>query len=176
MEEGLWASIGWFRIGVVTYSRWSKRHLPQVELLLCDPSENLCPVRGGQLQPGGVLIKQGQCDRGYWSRSIESSGSLPPSVGIPLDHLVLALDIPSEFSRQASFSNTRWASQTLVLEIDCQTRSAGLSATSRDFRRDRFVPCLIGEGRVTTVSLFTRWEPLRHCTVMEFVAPCQREK
>jgi len=30
---------------------------------------------------------------------------MPPLGGIPLDHLVLALDIPSEFSRQASFFN-----------------------------------------------------------------------
>ena len=43
-EEGFGASIGWFRIGVGTYSRWSKRHLPQVELLSGDPSENLCPI------------------------------------------------------------------------------------------------------------------------------------
>ena len=56
---------GRFRIGVVTYSRWSERHLPQVELLSGGPSENLCPVRGGQLQPGGVLIKRGRRDRGY---------------------------------------------------------------------------------------------------------------
>ena len=48
-EEGLEASIGWFRVGVVTYSRRSERHLPQVELLSGNPSENLCPVRGGQL-------------------------------------------------------------------------------------------------------------------------------
>ena len=100
MEE---ASIGWFRVGVVTYSLWSERHLPQVELLSGNPSENMCPVRGGQLWPGGILIKRGRCDRGYWSRSIESSGSLPPLVGIPLDPLALALDIPSEFSRQALF-------------------------------------------------------------------------
>ena len=124
----------------------------------------------------------GQCDRGYLSRSIESSGSLPPSVGIPLDPLFLALYIPSEFSREASFSNIRWASLTLVLEIDCRTRSAGQSATSQDFCRVRYVPCLTDEGRVAAVRLFARWaclfrrEPLQHCTVVEFVAPCQREK
>jgi hypothetical protein len=61
---------------------------------------------------------------------MESSGSLPPSVGIPLDLPVLALDIPTESSRQASFSYTRWASLTLVLEIDCRTSSVGQSATS----------------------------------------------
>ena len=50
--------IGSFYTGVSTYSRWSKRHPPQIELLAGNPSENLCPVRGGQ-QPGGVLIKRG---------------------------------------------------------------------------------------------------------------------
>ena len=49
MEEELEASIGWFCVGVVTYSRRSERHLPQMELLSGNPSENLCPVRGGQL-------------------------------------------------------------------------------------------------------------------------------
>jgi len=44
MEEGLRVSIGCFRVGVVTYSRWSERHLPQIELLSDNPSENLCPV------------------------------------------------------------------------------------------------------------------------------------
>jgi len=43
------ASIGWFHIGVGTYSQRSERHLPQIELLAGNPSENLCPVRGGQL-------------------------------------------------------------------------------------------------------------------------------
>ena len=41
------ASIGWFRVRVATYSWWSERHLPQIELLAGYPSENLCPVRGG---------------------------------------------------------------------------------------------------------------------------------
>ena len=41
--------IGLFHSGVSTYSRWSERHLPQIELLAGNPSENLCPVRGGQL-------------------------------------------------------------------------------------------------------------------------------
>jgi len=99
----LWkALIGSFYAGVSTYSRWSKRHPPQIELLAGNPSENLFPVRGGQLQPGGVLIKQGRRGRGYWFRSIESSGSMPTFKGIPLDHLDLALDISSEFSRRAS--------------------------------------------------------------------------
>ena len=48
-------------------------------------------------------MKRGRCSRGYWSRSIESSGSMPPFGGIPLNHFVLALDIPSESSRWASF-------------------------------------------------------------------------
>ena len=49
MEDELEASIGWFHVGVASYSRWSERHLPQIELLTGNPSENLCPVRGGQL-------------------------------------------------------------------------------------------------------------------------------
>ena len=43
------ALIGLFHVGVSTYSQWSERHLPQIELLAGNPSENLCPVRGGQL-------------------------------------------------------------------------------------------------------------------------------
>jgi len=43
------ASIGLFRVGVATYSRWSERHLSPIEFLAGNPSENLCPVRGGQL-------------------------------------------------------------------------------------------------------------------------------
>jgi len=66
---------------------------------------------------------------------------MPPFMGIPLDHLILALDIPNEFSRLASFSNTRWASLTLALEIDCRTRN-------------RYSPYLTEEGRVKAVRLF----------------------
>jgi len=47
-------------------------------------------------------MKRGQRGRGYWTRSIETSGSMPPVRGIPLDCLDPTLDIPSEFSRQAS--------------------------------------------------------------------------
>ena len=47
-------------------------------------------------------MKQGRRSRGYWSHSIESSGSLPPVGGIPLDCLDLTLDITSESSRRAS--------------------------------------------------------------------------
>ena len=49
MEGKPKTSIGWFHVGVATYSWWSERHLPQIELLAGNPSENLCPVRGGQL-------------------------------------------------------------------------------------------------------------------------------
>jgi len=49
MEEELEASICWFSDGAVTYSRRSEHHLPQIELLSGNPSENLCPVQGGQL-------------------------------------------------------------------------------------------------------------------------------
>jgi len=49
MEEELEASISGFCVGVVTYSRRSERHLPQIELLSGNSSENLCSVRGGQL-------------------------------------------------------------------------------------------------------------------------------
>ena len=110
---------------------------------------------------------------------VESSGSLPPSVGIPLDPFALSLDIPSEFSRQASFSNSCRVSQTTVLEDDCRTRSAGQSVIPRDFYRKAYVPYLTGEGRVTAVHFPARWarlfrrEPLQHCVVVEFVAPCQ---
>ena len=38
-----------FHAGVTTYSRWSECHLPQIELLAGNPSENPCPIRGGQL-------------------------------------------------------------------------------------------------------------------------------
>jgi len=43
------ALIGLFCAGVATYSRWSERRLPQIELLAGNPSENLCPVRGCRL-------------------------------------------------------------------------------------------------------------------------------
>jgi len=43
------ALIDLFHAGVMTYSRWSERHLPQIELLAGNPSENPCPVRGGRL-------------------------------------------------------------------------------------------------------------------------------
>ena len=49
MEEELGALIGWFSVVVATYRWWSERHLPQIELLSGSPSENLCPVWGGQL-------------------------------------------------------------------------------------------------------------------------------
>ena len=49
VEGELKASIGLFRAGVATYSQWSERHPPQIELLAGNPSENPCPVRGGRL-------------------------------------------------------------------------------------------------------------------------------
>jgi len=49
VEGELKALIGLFRTGVTTYSRWSERHLPQIEFLAGNPSENPCPVRGGRL-------------------------------------------------------------------------------------------------------------------------------
>ena len=39
---------------------------------------------------------------GFWSHSIESSGSMPPFGGIPLDCLDPTLNIASESSRRAS--------------------------------------------------------------------------
>jgi len=47
-------------------------------------------------------MKQSRRGRGYWSHSIESSGSTPPIGGIPLDCLDPTLDITSESSRRAS--------------------------------------------------------------------------
>ena len=43
------ALIGLFFAGVATYSWWSERGLPEIELLASNPSENPCPVRGGRL-------------------------------------------------------------------------------------------------------------------------------
>ena len=50
MEEGSRALAGrfcLFEAGVVTYSRWSDRHLSLDESLSGHPSENPCPIRGG---------------------------------------------------------------------------------------------------------------------------------
>jgi len=49
MEGELKAWIGLFHTRVTTYSRWSECHLPQIEFLAGNPSENPCPVRGCQL-------------------------------------------------------------------------------------------------------------------------------
>ena len=70
---------------------------------------------------------------------------MPPVRGIPLDCLDPTLGIPSEFSRWASVSTTRWASLTLVLENGCRTLSAGQPATSRGLRG--YVPWLTREGK-----------------------------
>ena len=107
---------------------------------------------------------------------------MPPSVGIPLDPMALALDIPNEFSRRDSFSTPRWASLTLVLEVDRRTLSAGRSAIPQDFYHDTRIPYLAGEGTAVAVHFSARWvllfrrEPLWYCAVVEFVAPCQREQ
>jgi len=130
---------------VSTYSRWSERHLPQIKLLAGNPSENLCPVRGGQLQPRDVLIKRGRRGRGCWSRSIESSGSMPPFGGFLSTVSTLPWTSPASSGGRPRFSTTHRASLTLVLEIGCRTHSAGQPATSRDFRG--YVPWLIGEGK-----------------------------
>jgi hypothetical protein len=91
-------------------------------------------------------------------------------MGIPLDPLALALDIPSEFSRQASFLTSRWASLTLVLEDDRQRiqraslRSLKIFIVTRTYlilqgkegpRRFTFLPvgrAFLGGSRCSTVS------------------------
>ena len=45
LEGELKALTGLFHTGVTTYSRWSERHLPEIEFLAGNPSENPCPVR-----------------------------------------------------------------------------------------------------------------------------------
>jgi len=50
-------------------------------------------------------MKQGRRGWGYWSHSIESSGSMPPVGGIPLDRFDPTLDIASESLRRASISD-----------------------------------------------------------------------
>ena len=64
--------------------------------------------------------------------------------------------------------------------VNMSLRTANSQSTiSRDFHRDRYVTYLTGEGRVAAVRLFARWaclfrrEPLQHCAIVEFVAPCQ---
>jgi len=52
-------------------------------------------------------MMRGRRGRRCWSRLIESSGSMPPIRGIPLDCLNPTSDIPNEFSRRASiFDNS----------------------------------------------------------------------
>jgi hypothetical protein len=85
---------------------------------------------------------------------------MPPLRGIPLDHLVLALEIPSESSRRASFFD----------------RSLGIpDSGTRNWLSNTYLG-LQGKEKIAVVHLFARWarlfrrEPLRHCTGAEFVA------
>jgi hypothetical protein len=102
-------------------------------------------------------------------------------VGIPLNPLTPALYSPSEFSRHASFSSTRGASLTLVLEGDRQTRPVGQSVLPRGSYGGARLFYLAVEGRAVAVCFLTRWVrlfkrvPLQHCAVVEFVASCQGE-
>jgi len=100
---------------------------------------------------------------------------MPPFVGIPLDILAPALDTPSEFSRQASFSTLRLVSVTLVLEGDRRTSLAGRSVLPQDSYGGGRVSYLAMEGRVVAVHFLARWaclfrrESLWHCAVAESV-------
>ena len=78
-------------------------------------------------------------------------------MGILLDLLTPALDTPSEFSRQASFSTPRWASLTLVLEGDRRTRPVGRSALPQDCCGGARLPYLATEGRVLAVCFLAHW-------------------
>ena len=121
--------------------------------------------------PEALSLKLGYHGRGYLSRSIESSGLTPPSVGIPLNLLAPALDTPSEFSRQASFLTPRWAPLTLVLEGDRRTHPVGRSALPRGSYGGVGLPYLAMKGRVVVIRFLARWahifrrEPLRRCSI-----------
>ena len=78
---------------------------------------------------------------------------MPPSVGIRLDPPALALDIPSEFSRQASFSTPHRASLTLVLKGDRRARLACRSALPRGFHCGARLLYVVGEEPWRFVSL-----------------------
>jgi len=103
---------------------------------------------------------------------------MPPSVGIPLDPLALAFDIPSVFSTQASFSIPHRASLTLVLEGDRRACLAGRYAFPRGFHcgassilqgkeehwRSISLPvgrAFLGERRCGTVPLWNPWHLVR---------------
>jgi len=81
---------------------------------------------------------------------------MPPFRGIPLDHFVLTLDIPSESSRRTSFYDRSLGIPDEVL----MNTYLGLQ----------------GKEEITSVRLSARWarlfrrEPLRHCISAEFVA------
>jgi len=131
---------------------------PQIELLTGKPSENLCPFRGGQLQPGGVLIKRGRRGRGCWSRLIESSGSMPPVWGFLSTVSTLPWTSPASSRGGPRFSATHRASLALVLEIGCRTPSMGQPVTSRDFHGTHLG--LQGKEEAVAVHLSARWARL----------------
>ena len=103
---------------------------------------------------------------------------MPPSVGIPLDPLALALDTPSEISRQVLFSTPRRASLTQILEGDRRTRPAGRSTLPQGSCCGVRLFYLAGDGRAVAFHFLTRWvrlfrrEMLEHCAVAESVASC----
>ena len=122
-------------------------------------------------------MKRGRRGRGYWSRSIESSGSMPPLGGIPLDRLVLALDIPSESSRLASFFDRSLGTP------DSGTRDLAIEPVRWVSLRPLEILIIVstylgsqGKERIAAIRLFALWarlfwwEPLGHCTGAGFVA------
>jgi len=142
---------------------------PKVSSYWVIQARTLAPFAGVGYSLEASSFKRGKCGLGYWSRSIKSSSSMPPSVGIPLNLLVPTLDTPSKFSRQASFSTPRWVSLTLVLEGDRRTHPAGQSTLPRDSYGSARPSYLAMEGRVVAVCFLARWtrlftrELLWHC-------------
>ena len=118
------------------------------------------PFEGVGCSPEALSLKLGYHGRGYLSRSIGSSGLTPPSVGFPLNLLAPALDTPSEFSRQASFSTPCWAPLTLVLEGDRRTHPVGRSMLPRGSYGVVRLLYLVTEGRVVVVRFLARWARL----------------
>ena len=118
-------------------------------------------------------MKQGRRGRGYRSHSIESSGSMPPFGGIPLDSLDPTLDIASESSRRASIFD-----HSLGIPDSWCSRSA-----VEPFRRASHRPLetivgaylgLRSKEVAVAVRLSARWArlfrrvTLRHCIGGEF--------
>ena len=93
-------------------------------------------------------------------------------MGIPLDLLAPALDISSEFSRQASFSTSRRASLTLVLEGDRRTHPVGQSAIPRDCYCGARVPYLTREGKAVAVHFLARWAHLFRRELLQHLRRC----